>query len=346
MSEMSFQTAKSYLQAVEVEQSIAGAYLLRKLIDYDISQLTVIEFIELLINTKLPQIFAESAVFGDGQDWNQTELSLLGDISIAVPVTVFDNGLHYDPSVHESPFNATLLYVPGALLRNDRDNVSADWEETTINGKLNSAAYYALYERRLLPSFIYANDAAMSKNKHAFITIPGLGCGQFAGKFQGQLGTELRRVLIEILEKFSSRFSNIRAVYFDPYSECVNERVEIDHLSFFVRPLTKGNDDKPQLCEPSKYEDNGDDFSDCELYSFVAWDHVSWPGNDFYIGSRATDDGVKAAATDSMAVMTGITGRYHMGTNTYDPPGDYGNWGDVVMKNGVKIHARGNLSVV
>jgi len=40
------------------------------------------------------------------------------------------------------------------------------------------------------------------------------------------------------------------------------------------------------------------------------WDHVSWPGNDFYGGSRSTDDGVKAAATDSMAALTGVEGRY------------------------------------
>ena len=46
----------------------------------------------------------------------------------------------------------------------------------------------------------------------------------------------------------------------------------------------------------------------CELYSMVAWDHVSRPGNDFFGGARATDDGVKAAATDSMRTLTGIAG--------------------------------------
>ena len=66
----------------------------------------------------------------------------------------------------------------------------------------------------------------------------------------------------------------------------------------------------------------------------VAWDHVSWPGNDYWIGAasslaicdaftrgmhmmltmigpvrpgkRCTDDGVKAAATDTMRALTGV----------------------------------------
>ena len=62
----------------------------------------------------------------------------------------------------------------------------------------------------------------------------------------------------------------------------------------------------------------GDDFSGCILFSIVAWDHVSWPGNDYFGGSRSTDDGVKAAATDSMAVLTGIEGHYdpHRGASS------------------------------
>src|SRR5262249_44771579 len=42
----------------------------------------------------------------------------------------------------------------------------------------------------------------------------------------------------------------------------------------------------------------------------VAWDHVSWPGNDFLGGSRATDDGVKAAASNSMSALAGVEGKY------------------------------------
>jgi hypothetical protein len=324
----------------------AGVYLQRVLEGIDISQMSTEEFLEQLVRTKKPQIFAESAVRGDGSDWHLAELSMLGDLCIAVPVTVYDNGLHHRPEVHEAPFPAILLYTPGALLRNGMGNTPADWEEATVNDKMDFDAYYSLYERRLLPSFLYANARAESNNKKAFMTIPGLGCGQFAGKFRGQLGSLFKKVLIELLNRQGKQFSSIGAVYYDPYQECSNERHEIAGISFLVRPLAQGNRGKPQLCRPRVYEEEKDNFSDCELFSLVAWDHVSWPGNDFYIGSRSTDDGVKAAATDSMAALTGIEGRYNVATNTYDPPEGYGTWEEVVSKNGIQLDVSDNLMLL
>lgn len=338
-----YQKAYAYLKDLATSKATKGRYFSSRLDDH---YLTTIEFLEKLINTKRPQIFAESAVVGDGSDWNMMELSLLGDIAIAVPVTVYDNGLHHHPVIHDEPFNATLLYVPGALLRNGRSYTPADWDAVVTEGQVDAKKFYALYERRLLPSFLYANDVAQSQNKQAFITIPGLGCGQFAGKFHGQLGEELKNMLTVFLKNHSHRFPNIKAVYYDPYQECNNERLEFGHLSLLVRPLTKGNHNKPQLCRPLVYEEDGDDFSNCELFSFVAWDHVSWPGNDFYVGSRATDDGVKAAATSSMTTMTGFEGAYNSNTNAYDPPTGFGNWDEVVKKNQVQIYlGKDNLSV-
>ena len=104
-----------------------------------------------------------------------------------------------------------------------------------------------------------------------------------------------------------------------------------------VRPLLAGNAGKSQLCPPSAYAEDGDDFSNCVLFSIVAWDHVSWPGNDFFGGSRCTDDGVKAAATDSMAVLTGIEGHYDPDRGAYLPPAPYRTWGEAVEKNGLQL---------
>ena len=39
----------------------------------------------------------------------------------------------------------------------------------------------ALYERRLLPVFQHVNSIAATQGKSALLTIPGLGCGCFAG---------------------------------------------------------------------------------------------------------------------------------------------------------------------
>ncbi|MGA1601730.1 MAG: hypothetical protein ACO4CG_05525 [Prochlorothrix sp.] len=336
--------ATDYIEKLKAG-SRAGNYLRNKLKDVDIPKLTPLTLFEQLIGTKIPKIFAESAVYGDGTDWNPIELSILGDINIAVPVTVFDDGKHHAPSVHSTPFTATLLFTPGALLRNGKNRIPADWEEVTGNGRLNPEAYYRLYERRFLPLFRYADTVAGNQGKKAFITIPGIGCGQFAGKFKGQLGAELKNTLECFLKKYSDSLPNLKAVYYDPYRECENERSEIDGISFLVRPLTQGNHNKPQLCMPTNYEDEPGEFSNCELFSFVAWDHVSWPGNDFYVGARATDDGVKAAATDAMYILTGIEGKYDTASNQYNPPLKYQNWQEVVFTNQVSIEVQGNLII-
>jgi hypothetical protein len=336
----------NYLKELMKGDVVAGTYLGKSLRNKVFAQLSTETLLELLINTKFPQIFAESAVSGDGSDWNLTELSILGDISIAVPVTVYDNGRHSRPEVHQPPFNATLLYTPGALLQNGRRCKPADCAEVVSDGQINYQGFYSLYSRRLLPPFIYANNVAKSNKIKALITVPGLGCGCFAGPFRGQLGVLLRDVLVDFLSKNIQHFSNIRAVYFDPYGECSNQRFELEHLSLLIRPLMNDNEVKSQLCLPEKFEDVAGEFVNCELFSLVAWDHVSWPGNDFYGGSRMTDDGVKAAATNSMAVMTGVEGSYNTASNTYEPPGEYGVWRDVITRLGLQIRVRDNLFVL
>ncbi len=138
---------------------------------------------------------------------------------------------------------------------------------------------------------------------------------------------------VNILDNHRKKLSNIRAVYYDPYNECVNKRIEIDGISLLVRPLTQNNYPKAQLCDPIEYQELNDDYNNCILFSIVAWDHVSWPGNDFYIGARMTDDGVKAAATNVMECITGVSGRYDAKSNRYNPPSEFSNWEQVVIKN-------------
>lgn len=345
VNSQTYQKISCYLDNLKSGAS-CGRYLRDRLLHLNLSELTIIEFIEVLMRTKRPQIFAEFEVYGNGTDWNQEELAILGDISIVTPVTIYDNGKHRHPAVHEVPFLATLIFTPGALLRNGNNITPVDWEEVTDNGELSKTKYYQLYERRLLPAFIYANDRAKQNGQMALITIPGLGCGQFAGVFRGQLGTQLKDVLIAFLLTHGHKFPNIKVVYYDPYQECENERFEIDEISLLVRPLTKGNTNKPQLCHPQVYAEAGDDFTDYQLFSFVAWDHVSWPGNDFYLGARSTDDGVKAAATNLMEVMTGSEGRYDCQTYQYHPPTTYENWKEVIVRNKMQLEVVNNLTVL
>ena len=133
-------------------------------------------FTTALLRTKLPQIFAESAVAGDGSDWNLTELGLLGDISVAMEVTVFDDGRHSDPEVHAEPFEGGLVFVPGALLRSGGPGKPADWDEVVDDeGRIDPDAYDALYARRLLPGFRWIEERAKVLGQPALVTIPGLG---------------------------------------------------------------------------------------------------------------------------------------------------------------------------
>lgn len=122
----------------------AGLYLQRELQGKAIAKLNTESFIEDLFATKLSLIFAESAVYGNGNDWNQTELSILGDIGVATSVEVYDDGKFFTPSVHKTPFSATLLFIPGALLRNGKGNIPVDWNEVTQDSQINPIGYQAL----------------------------------------------------------------------------------------------------------------------------------------------------------------------------------------------------------
>lgn len=337
------QKIKAYQQTLLKDSQSMGNYLYQILKRENLSSLSLDAFLEKLLHTKQPQIFAESHIKGNGSDWNLTELSILGDVSIAVPVTIFDNGAHRHPLIHKQAFEGTLVFTAGALLRNDSGYTPADWKEVTQNKQFYYPGYYQLYERRLMPVFDYINQQATQKA--AVVSIPGLGCGMFAGPFKGLLGAYLERVLCDMLKQHGDRWSNIRAVYYDPYNECKNQRHRFHNIDLLVRPLTAGNTGKSQLSTLDQLEDQPNEFDQCQLFSIVAWDHVSWPGNDFYVGSRATDDGVKAAATSSMYGMTGIEGTYDYKLCQYQPPAPYQTWNGVIIQNNLSIQVADNLFI-
>lgn len=328
--------AESYLGALRAGGRCGGR-LAPRVAAVELDDLDALDLLGRLVDTKAPQIFAESAVSGNGSDWTLTELGLLGDISIGVPVEVYDNGAHRHPIVHDPPFDATLVFTPGALLRNGRGCAPADLGEVTDTaGAFDAEGYYGLYRRRLLPVLRWIDQEA-GRPRSAFVTVPGLGCGQFAGRFEGTLHEALRRVLRRLLIEHGAELGNIAAIYYDPFEACDNSREAINGISFLVRPLRQGNPGKSQLCRPETYAEPGDDFGSCRLFSLVAWDHVSWPGNDFFGGARSTDDGVKAAATSSMAVVTGVAGRYDPRSFTYRPPSGSETWQQVVETRRLRL---------
>jgi hypothetical protein len=204
------------------------------------------------------------------------------------------------------------------------------------NDRIDEDAYDALYARRLLPGFQWIEEQAQECGQPALVIVPGLGCGQFAGPFQGQLGAHLERALRGFLDQHSAEFPHIQTVIFGTYDECRPNRAVYGGIDFRVSRLTRGG--KPHLSQPAAHAIDDEDrerLKDCRLFSFVAWDHVSWPGNDFYGGARATDDGVKAAATNAMEVITGVSGRYDSQRNEYLPPEPHRTWGELVRTLGI-----------
>lgn len=325
--------AEELLAELRQNPSQAGSYLQAILAGVPMESLAPLDLLGLLFDTRRPQIFAESEVVGDGSDWSLAELSLLGDVSVAMPVTIFDDGAHRHPAVHATPFRGMLVFTAGALLNNGHGHTPADWPEVVgSDGRVDPDGLLNLYRRRLVPVFRHI-DVHASRHRSALVTVPGIGCGQFAGPFRGQLAPLLETVLRQLLHEHGNEWPNIRAIHFDPYSQGSNSREQIHGILFQVRPSkAAGNQPIPQLSSPPTYAAAEDDFSRCCLYSIVAWDHVSWPGNDFYIGSRCTDDGVKAAATDAMALISGVTGRYDHQRTQYLPPAPFRDWNGVVQE--------------
>lgn len=328
--------AEAYLAGIRQGEIQPGVRLAGRLAA-STGPLGAIQLLECLLQTKQPQIFAESAVVGDGSDWNATELSLLGDMSIAAEVEVYYDGRHRQPAVHLEAFPATLIFTCGALLANGYGHATPDLTETGPDGHMDQGALNSLYARRLKPVFAYIQARAEARERSALVTVPGLGCGQFAGRYRGEMGHRLLLALEQLLSECSPELSAIQAVIFDPYAEGEDDHVDLGTTRLRVRPLLRSANPHPQLCPPQAYEEPGDEFSSCDLYSLVAWDQVSWPGNDFYTGARVTDDGVKAAATDVMTAMTSVAGRYDPSLNQYQPPEPYLHWEDCVLRNQLSL---------
>lgn len=324
ISERTLDKIKAYhLFLIEKGIDEAGAYLQEQLAlsVIPIEQMPLDKFTHAIVQSKIPKIFAESHVYHDKRDWTLAEESILGDMSVHIPVTFFNNGGHYNSfKNHTNPISANLAYVPGALLRSDLGQLTADLQEVVVHGTFDQARFNALYERRLLPELLHINEQAIKEGKLAAITLPGIGTGQFAGKHVHLIKAAFRDAFVYILTKHQDKLRAIDIVHYDPYSGDAPQSKHIGQTKFNVCPSsimeTTGQLAFPEGCSAKTHT----------LTSFVAWDHFSWPSNDFWPGKRVTDDGVKGASSNTMEVITGYKGRYDPESGSYLPPEGYANW--------------------
>ena len=138
-----------------------------------------------------------------------------------------------------------------------------------------------------------------------------------------QAGRETPRQL-PVMSILTTCAFDISLVYFAQFSDtAISEKTQIFHMKYH-RVSNKHKNDYKQLLEtPSSYSIDGEDYTDHLLFAFVAWDHLSYPGNNFFFSMpvRNSDDGVKAAATSSMTSLLGVDGFYDELDKKYKPVG-------------------------
>lgn len=335
VSATTMEQAQQYIQALKQKEKQPGGHLASVMEKKGISidDLTPENLVDLLLKTKQPRIFAESPTTTyDQTTWTADELSLLGDISMSMDVDVYDNGQWKSPTPFETPMKAGMLYTPGALLSHPN---SPDVKEVTKDGKLDRDAFKKLYERRLLPMLLQADRDCKLNNHKGFVAIPGLGCGVFAGIYKDQVVECFPEIVREIINENKDNLKNIAGFVCTP-----DHRIKPQTFDGPPAIMIRNPHETPLLAHPSTY---GEAYKDCKLFKVVAWDHVSWPGNDFYSGNtRATDDGVSAAATSTIQQVTGVAGHYEDGR--YLPP-TTGDWEQYVKSNNLELSATGRIQV-
>ncbi|XP_054262352.1 uncharacterized protein LOC128986181 [Macrosteles quadrilineatus] len=352
LSEDTVRMVLQYKTDLQTNTKEAGNYLKSQLSSLPNKELSLGEetsgrFLQMLMSTKEYRCNSDTSVRGDGSDWNETEFKILGEISIAMKVQVFDNGVWKINDnafkVHDPPMTAHLLYTQGPLLIGKRfEGTTPDFEAISKDGKINQENYNDLMKKRLLPIFIYAEETAKKENKKALIVIPGLGCGVYAKEYKGQMGEYLQNALRSVIKDLPP-CEHIACVRYDPYNECEDCEEIINSVTFRLRKYT-GSQGRPQLSRVEDFEETKGEFENCVLYKVVACDHVSFPGNNYFLGVRKSDDGVTAAATNTMEVLTGKKGRYSQGH--YLAPEGNRKWLTVAFHNETKLVVDGNIKVV
>lgn len=347
MSYLTLDKIKKHHAKVKTSLTNAGGRLQEQLtkIGKAPSAMTTEEFLGALLNTKKPKIFAESE---DISGWNDEERSILGDISMTMPVKIFDNGEWKKPTRHSTPLDGYLLFTPGAMLAKNTmelGRVFPDYQEVvrtdfSSKEKINQDAYNAFYERRLLPVLKQASDHAKAKGQKAIVTLPDMGCYFFGGEFKDKgIKDNFHAAIQNLLRKYGTDLDGIALV--QRQDAPADEDYGVVNGISYRRCKGKSG----LLKAPKEWKKTGDDFSSCALYKVVAWDHFSRPGNDFLKGnSRVSDDGVSAAATSSMEALTGIEGNYSNGKYLFGNGSK--DWESVIRDKKLKLSAEGNVLVL
>ena len=307
------------------------------------------DFLQFLMNTRMPTIFAESAgaVAINKGEWNLTEFQILSGVtSVLADLKVFDQGVWYDAGATgeylEENYTASLIAIPGALLDRrtqrssiDPDEVQNDRDKLVVNNsetgrpEIDPIAYIEFYKKRLSAGFEQANALA-SPDKKAFITLPGIGNGAFAGEFaRGTIG--LLSQAVEALLRENPHWTNIGTVLLDGFGSTHTQDtlIETNDANSKIQFRVENYQGKiGQLAKAEKFARTDDEkakYQNTTRIKILAWDPFSYEGNDWVAGNRETDEATLAAC-DGLSVISGSSGVYFKGLG-YIAPGKKGTWG-------------------
>ena len=295
------------------KQNKFGTKLTNKIKEYHTSfnELNTKDKVHLLMSLKELECMYEKAKEekGEVKGVNAAERRLLGMISTVSDVTFYDDGGRPTYKKHKEPIKGMLAFTSAPLLaekHGDNDLVQKRNQQGKDPVELKVEKYEQAIEDRILPVLRHFNDSCRDLEKKAFVTLPGLGCGYFAGgqAAQSLVSMAFIKALGNILEKHSADLSSISGVCFDDfggnYKAAPKKYGSIDFI------IGKGHQEGriAQLMDPAEYGYKGS-----VLCNIAAWDHMAKEGNE---GNRAecidrqSDDPAKAKASNFLIQLYGL----------------------------------------
>ncbi|MES2212877.1 MAG: hypothetical protein V4490_07045 [Pseudomonadota bacterium] len=318
---------------------VPGARLSAALGGRSIKDLTLDEFVQCLLRTKVPVCNTErlwatqttSVYYYDTPKphWTPLEIGILSGITCKVPnVTRYDVGRPGQAMPAQPQIN--LLYMPPLLL-NSVAGASPDRQTVNPQGIIQQVDYTRLLKQRLLPLLMAANEASTPQQR-ALITLSGVNCLDSAGLTQAEREVSARHMDVavrEILREQGAKLPNIAGVVFDslgmPAREARPETEMIGGIHFIsgtseqVQPGVALERRGP-LAQVDAYNRPGINFQGCRQFIVSEMGATAWPGNSYWTAcDRQTREGAIAGGTSLGAIITGSAGQYIQPDGVYRP---------------------------
>ena len=236
---------------------------------------------------------------GPKPNLTKAEWNLCANSILVVPkVTAYDEGQRNDVKIVKEPFETNLLYISGPLLVVDSTYPDLNDAKDIITQRvLNTGSYNDLIEERVLPALLNINAMAKKEDKKAVIGMPGLGCGHFAPhNLQSEIPQHFYEAIEAIIDNHGQSLTHIGRIEFSTLS--TESETSIANIQ-----LHQGQNFPGLNIPPGKGEMS---------FRIVAWDPLSWPGNEYYTGSqRSSDDPVSILSTNVLQILTEQAGIYN-----------------------------------